>query len=118
MSMESIHGAPIVPPTLPQVRPSSTPERDVHGSDSGGAASNHVGTPADRSRVSLQNTDAAPSLELPPAGVDPELWSVLTGEERQFFSVSAEMGPVTYGREHTARHETALPRGGRLDVRV
>ena len=64
MSMESIHGAPIVPPTLPQVRPRSTPERDVHGSDSGGAASNHVGTPADRSRVSLPNTDAAPSLEL------------------------------------------------------
>ena len=33
-----------------------------------------------------------------PQGTDPELWSVLTGEERAFFAKAAQSGPLTYSR--------------------
>lgn len=54
-----------------------------------------------------------------PSGTDPTLWSVLTGEERNFFAKTASLGPLTYGRIKAA----AMPappsvRGGRLDVRA
>ncbi len=54
-----------------------------------------------------------------PAGTDPELWSVLTAEERTFFAKVGSMGPLTYGRM-TSNAPSAPPsiRGGRLDVKV
>jgi len=56
--------------------------------------------------------------EGPPPGVDPHVWSVLTSEEKEFFSVAREMGPITYGRDHSADNKASLPRGRRLDVRA
>ncbi len=64
-----------------------------------------------------------------PAGTDPELWSVLTSEERTFFAKSSASGPLTYGRvaagvqalqgNATASNAFgAAARGGRLDVRA
>jgi hypothetical protein len=55
----------------------------------------------------------------PPPGTDPELWSVLTTEERQFFAKSSALGPLTYGRIKAAT-QPAPPaaRGVRLDVRA
>jgi hypothetical protein len=63
----------------------------------------------------------------PPAGTDPALWSVLTGEERAFFARTAASGPLTYGRisagvnalqgNAMAQAPLAAARGGRLDVR-
>ncbi len=55
-----------------------------------------------------------------PKGTDPELWSVLTHEERQFFARAGAMGPLTYGRIMTGNHAPPPPvaRGGRLDVKV
>jgi hypothetical protein len=68
----------------------------------------------------------APAAE-PPAGTDPELWSVLTGDERAFFARAASTGPLTYGRISAGVHALqgnplagaplAGARGGRLDVR-
>lgn len=59
-----------------------------------------------------------------PDGTDPELWQVLTTEERAFFARMNAMGPLTYGRvtpapaaSHNAG-EGPLPRGGRIDVRA
>jgi hypothetical protein len=54
-----------------------------------------------------------------PAGTDPELWSVLTAEERTFFAKVGSMGPLTYGRM-TTNAPSAPPsiRGGRLDVKI
>jgi hypothetical protein len=52
-----------------------------------------------------------------PAGTDPALWSVLTSEERMFFAKFQTMGPLTYG-PRTPAPQQAIPRGGRLDVRV
>ncbi|HEX3157027.1 MAG TPA: hypothetical protein VHQ45_00790 [Gemmatimonadaceae bacterium] len=62
----------------------------------------------------------APSLPAaPPSGVDPELWSVLTTDERAFFAKVGNLGPLTYGRSAPAAGAPAAPpavRGGRLDV--
>jgi len=62
-----------------------------------------------------------PQLTLPaepPVGTDPELWSVLSSEERVFFAKVGAMGPLTYGRVSTEmRAESSIPRGGRLDVK-
>jgi hypothetical protein len=73
---------------------------------------------------------AAPQQSLPaeaPAGTDPALWSVLTGEERAYFAKAAAMGPLTYSR--ISAGVNALPgsvppasagvaRGARLDIRA
>lgn len=51
----------------------------------------------------------------PPPGTDPELWAVLTSEERAYFARVQSFGPLTYSRGERA---PALPRGGRIDVQV
>lgn len=54
-----------------------------------------------------------------PEGTDPELWAVLTTEERSYFAKVGAMGPLTYG--HVLRSGSAsnpAMRGGRLDVRA
>lgn len=62
-----------------------------------------------------------------PAGTDPALWSVLTGEERAYFAKAAASGPLTYGRIAAgvsalqggpAAPATPAMRGARLDVRA
>lgn len=53
-----------------------------------------------------------------PPGTDPELWSVLTGEERAFFARVGSMGPLTYGRLSAAQSAPPAARGVRLDVKV
>lgn len=65
----------------------------------------------------------APSAvpEEAPPGTDPELWAVLSSDERAFFSRVGAMGPLTYGYVmQTGQMPTQAPaaRGGRLDVRV
>lgn len=63
----------------------------------------------------------AASHELPvkaPPGTDPNLWSVLTAEERSFFARARTMGPLTYNRASGLGAETAMQRGARIDVRV
>jgi hypothetical protein len=63
-------------------------------------------------------TAAVPSQA--PPGTDPELWNVLSSEERVFFAKLGAMGPLTYGRVLSQAHQTPAPaaRGGRLDVKV
>jgi hypothetical protein len=59
--------------------------------------------------------------ELPvkaPPGTDPNLWSVLTAEERSFFARMQTMGPLTYDRSTGNSAEAAMQRGSRIDVRV
>lgn len=55
-----------------------------------------------------------------PAGVDQDLWSVLSKEERQFFMKAGAMGPLTYGRFSAAQTPAPAPmlRGGRLDIKA
>lgn len=55
----------------------------------------------------------------PPPGTDPQLWSILTADERAFFATTAANGPLTYMRVMSPSRAAAPPvaRGGRLDVR-
>lgn len=55
-----------------------------------------------------------------PQGVDQDLWSVLTKEERSFFVKAGVMGPLTYGRFTAAQGAAPAPmlRGGRLDIKA
>lgn len=69
----------------------------------------------------ILEADLARSGELPveaPPGTDPQLWSVLTAEERQYFAQAKAMGPVTYAPGRLGLADMALHRGGRLDVRA
>ncbi len=69
--------------------------------------------------IATQGAPGALSVDAP-KGTDPDLWSVLTHEERQFFAKAGAMGPLTYGRIMTGNHAPPPPvaRGGRLDVKV
>ena len=63
----------------------------------------------------------APSGTVPaeaPRGTDPTLWSVLTSEERAFFTKARAMGPLTYGPGSGRGGAAAVLLGGRLDVKV
>jgi len=55
-----------------------------------------------------------------PNGVDQDLWSVLSKEERSFFMKAGTMGPLTYGRMSSAQSPATPPilRGGRLDIKA
>ncbi|GJG86613.1 hypothetical protein tb265_17940 [Gemmatimonadetes bacterium T265] len=89
-------------------------------------------TPAAASTSRAANPLGAAQASLPaeaPAGTDPDLWSVLTSEERTFFAKSSASGPLTYGRvaagvqalqgnAAAANAFGAAARGGRLDVRA
>ncbi|MHB1310460.1 MAG: hypothetical protein ACYC3L_00490 [Gemmatimonadaceae bacterium] len=56
-----------------------------------------------------------------PPGTDPALWSILTAEERTFFSRQSTSGPLTYLKmmaPNSAPQASAAARGRRLDVRA
>lgn len=115
MSIQSLGG--LYGPTVMPPRPSRPDESQE------GQRQPRVDTPVpqDTSRVAgeARNLDAASHLPVePPAGTDPQLWSVLTTEERRFFAQARAMGPVTYGRSNLGLAELGLQRGGRLDVKV
>lgn len=54
----------------------------------------------------------------PPQGVDPELWSILTPDERAFLAKSWLLGPVTYGPGAVAPVWSHFHLGSRIDLRV
>lgn len=72
----------------------------------------------------IKNDAAARSAQLnsttAPAGVDQDLWSVLSKDERSYFMKAGTMGPLTYGRMSTSQSPTPAPllRGGRLDIKA
>ena len=97
----------------------------------GGAAAPHpdttrasrTGQPARAAGTAPAKLPGAPSGALPaqpPAGTDPELWSVLTADERTHFAKLGAMGPLTYGRILSGQLPATAPtiRGGRLDVKA
>ena len=62
-----------------------------------------------------------PQASLPadaPQGTDPQLWSVLTSDERTFFARARAMGPLTYGPGSGANSFAGPASGGRLDIRI
>ncbi len=75
-----------------------------------------------RTQPSAIETPAAPSAPSeasvlrPPKGTDPELWKVLTADERAFFARDEAMGPLSYGTR-IAQNPSMPSRGGRLNLR-
>lgn len=57
--------------------------------------------------------------ESPAAGVDAELWAMLSSEERVFYLRNAMTGPLTYGPGASSDVSTSPGSrlGGRIDVR-
>jgi len=72
----------------------------------------------------IKNDAAARNAQLSspnaPDGVDQDLWSVLSKEERTFFMKAGSMGPLTYGRMSSSQTPAPAPmlRGGRLDIKA
>ncbi len=125
MSLNSIGGAAYTrPPATPQSN-GTAPLRDQGTARPNGAGNGIARTPAPSQPSALRAPTAAPGAAsaLPleaPAGTDPELWSVLSSEERGFFAKSGAMGPLTYGRimQQGAQPVPPAVRGGRLDIRA
>lgn len=82
-------------------------------------------TSAQRSVADAIKSDAAARAAVidsahAPAGVDQDLWSILSREERSYFVKAGAMGPLTYGRSQPAAGVAQAPlmRGGRLDIKA
>ncbi|MCC6773791.1 MAG: hypothetical protein IT360_21575 [Gemmatimonadaceae bacterium] len=113
----SIHG--IRSPYGAPVRPNAVP---VRPDQSGGAQRAGVPAPAAApvpSRPASAGAVGGVPVQ-PPQGTDPELWGVLTQDERAYFAKLGAMGPLTYGRVLSGQMPTSAPmaRGGRLDVKA
>ena len=77
---------------------------------------------ADAIKSDANSRAAQVSSSQAPEGVDQDLWSVLSKDERSFFVKAGAMGPLTYGRfsAQQAPQSVATPmmRGGRLDIKA
>lgn len=98
------------------------PLRDNTRTPSQTPSSLPANTPVTRAPSNANGAKAAQSA-VPaeaPAGTDPALWSILSGEERAFFAKAGAMGPLTYGRAFNDMKAAQLPanRGGRLDIKI
>lgn len=113
--------APAAPGTAP------LPTRATDPSNTAGNATNATTgaqTPQRSVADAIKNDAAARAAAVnssqAPDGVDQDLWSVLSKEERSFFVKAGAMGPLTYGRFSSGQAPTQAPlvRGGRLDIKA
>lgn len=121
--------APIVP-DLRTARPDSQPPRGTDRSAPDGARAGAVRAETPRpvawqppNASARTSTLGAGSRGDPaaPEGTDPKLWSILTSEERSFFSRNSAQGPLTYARVMLGAQAPTLSapamRGLSLDIR-
>lgn len=117
MSMQGVGGAGLPPwlrgPAETTRQPESAPARS-NGAEAGRAAPPQAQRSAP-APAPLQAPAAAPDAA--PEGVDAELWSLLTTEERAHFAHFQAMGGVTYG-PGAARPTRPSVQGHRLDLRI
>jgi hypothetical protein len=96
---------------LPTQRPAAAPANGAAPKSIADAIKNDAAA-----RAEQVNSSKAPD------GVDQELWSVLSKEERSFFVKAGAMGPLTYGRftQQAPQQSVSAPimRGGRLDIKA
>jgi hypothetical protein len=120
MSINGINSGYVPRPLTPS---GTSPLRDQGATRPQGAPG--VARPATPAQAPARAPGAAPGAASalpvePPPGTDPELWSVLSAEERGFFAKAGALGPLTYGRIMNQSAQPAMPavRGGRLDIRA
>lgn len=112
MTIQGINGY-AMPPVVPgHARPTGPQGPDTAAGQGLGATRESQPQPA---QAVAHRSGAVPAEA--PAGTDPVLWSVLTSEERSFFTRARSMGQLTYG-PGTRNRASAPPAGGRIDVRV
>ena len=95
------------------------PRTDAPGTQGTGTAPRAIAPAAPQTAIGIAPaSQSVPSQ--PPTGTDPELWSVLTNDERTYFAKLGAMGPLTYGRVLSGHLQPSTPhvRGGRLDVKA
>lgn len=116
MSLNAVTGAPL---NVGRPQETRTPraDRPLVGTPSAPAT---PAMPSVRTPPAPATTAPGAVAAPPPPGTDPELWQVLTAEERSFFARAYASGPLTYGRAAlTGQADSpAAFRGTRLDVRV
>lgn len=99
----------------------TTPQRPIapNTAQTEAARAKQVARPQPAGAPAAPAAAAAVSAK-PPAGTDPELWMVLTPDERSYFAKLGAMGPLTYGRVLSGQMQPPAPsvRGGRLDVKA
>jgi hypothetical protein len=121
-------GSGFNPYTTTVTRPSTGAPRQAPSQPSSDAAGNIgnnaiVADPKSLANA-IKNDAAARTAQLnspdAPAGVDQDLWSVLSKDERSFFMKAGTMGPLTYGRSSSSQSPAPAPilRGGRLDIKA
>ena len=105
-----------VQPNKPQQAGNTLPDARIDHRQ----APNTVQAPRDPQGPNVAQAPAAAVPTQAPPGTDPELWSVLSADERVFFAKLGAMGPLTYGRVLSQSQQSSVPaaRGGRLDVKV
>lgn len=115
----------------PSLRPSAAPAsrdavRDTGAPGTPGASTGAAGQ-AQRATVPVPSAQPRPlsapgaapeALPVePPPGTDPQLWMVLSADERAHFARLGAMGPLTYGRTLDGQSPASSLRGMRLDIK-
>ncbi len=122
MSLNGINNNPLLSSLAPIARSTQPTGIAPNGTPAHGAPANAARGAAERAPVTARPSIAAAPTTVPaeaPPGTDPALWNVLTSEERTFFSKTAALGPLTYGKiKNATMPAPPAMRGGRLDVRA
>lgn len=100
-------------PSAPTTVPNGIANGIANGTSSPKSVADAIKQDAAARTAQVNSSDA-------PDGVDQDLWSVLTKEERGFFVKAGAMGPLTYGRFTASQTPAPAPivRGGRLDIKA
>jgi hypothetical protein len=102
------------------VQPGGTPPRSVTPQPASNAPVANGRSIADAIKQDASSRAAQLNSAQAPEGVDQDLWSILSKDERQFFLKAGAMGPLTYGRFSSPQAPAPAPmlRGGRLDIKA
>ena len=124
MAINGIGGGGFNPYAAGVTRPNTSTPRQTNSQTIPQSSTNVAATDQKSLANAIKNDAEARTAQLnspnAPDGVDQDLWSVLSKEERSFFMKAGTMGPLTYGRMSSSQTPAPAPmlRGGRLDIKA
>ncbi|MHB0948497.1 MAG: hypothetical protein ACYC3Q_05000 [Gemmatimonadaceae bacterium] len=104
-------------PAVPLPVPARGQPAGVSTGQAPAAPSTPAPAPAATPRLVLSGGAPSELAAEAPTGTDPELWAVLSSDERRMFAQLGTMGPLSYGKYSGTTAGAFRARGGRLDVR-